>query len=126
LLAQRAIIIAQADYAYSHATTDEQRQAIIDGLAAAIHTNDQALALNHCPPAPTPPLLEQTQTSSAATLSAPAPVTHVVQPGETLSSIARTMLGNANLYPQIFAANQGVLANPNLIHPGQILVIPTT
>ena len=48
-------------------------------------------------------------------------VTHVVQPGETLSSIAWKYGVN---YWDIAALNG--LANPNLIYVGQVLLIPTT
>ncbi|MFA5062191.1 MAG: LysM peptidoglycan-binding domain-containing protein [Patescibacteria group bacterium] len=48
---------------------------------------------------------------------------YVVQSGDTLRSIAARYLGNANLYGQIVAANN--ISNPNIINPGQQLVIPT-
>jgi LysM repeat protein len=46
----------------------------------------------------------------------------VVQSGDTLSGIASTFLGSSALYPQIAAVNN--LGNPNLIYPGQRLVLP--
>ncbi|QDC08944.1 LysM peptidoglycan-binding domain-containing protein [Oceanicola sp. D3] len=48
---------------------------------------------------------------------------YTVQPGDTLSSIAQAQYGTADFAP-IFEANQHVLANPNLIFPGQVLRIP--
>jgi endoglucanase len=50
--------------------------------------------------------------------------TYVVQPGDTLTSIARKMYGDAHLWPRIAGANQELVKDPNLIHPGQKLVIP--
>jgi LysM repeat protein len=65
------------------------------------------------PPPPPPPKPGQQVT------------TYVVVSGDYLSKIAQQFYGNANLWPQIYAANKGVIgANPNLIFPGQTLVIP--
>jgi len=47
---------------------------------------------------------------------------HVVQPGDTLSKIAKVHLDSANRYMEIAKANN--IANPDLIHPGQRLMIP--
>jgi LysM repeat protein len=50
---------------------------------------------------------------------------HVVQPGETLSSIAASeplYIGSG--FGPIFEANRDILADPDLIHPGQVLRIP--
>ena len=48
----------------------------------------------------------------------------VVQPGESLSKIAKSVYDNANRYMDIFNANKDLLKDPNVIHPGQKLVIP--
>lgn len=49
---------------------------------------------------------------------------HVVNPGESLSKIAKVHLDDANRYMEIFNANKDKLKNPDLINPGQELVIP--
>lgn len=49
---------------------------------------------------------------------------HVVQPGESLSKIAKVHYDNANRYMDIFNANKDQLKDPNMIHPGQKLLIP--
>lgn len=49
---------------------------------------------------------------------------HVVQPGDTLSAIAKRAYGDANKYPVIFEANKPMLSDPNKIYPGQRLRIP--
>jgi nucleoid-associated protein YgaU len=49
---------------------------------------------------------------------------YTVQPGDSLSKIAKVHLDNANRYMDIFNANSDKLKDPNLIHPGQQLVIP--
>ena len=62
----------------------------------------------------------------------PAPVTppppekqfYTVKKGDYLSKIAKEVYGNANKYNIIFEANKPMLKDPNLIYPGQVLVIP--
>ncbi|HEX8523304.1 MAG TPA: LysM peptidoglycan-binding domain-containing protein [Tepidisphaeraceae bacterium] len=47
---------------------------------------------------------------------------HVVQRGETLSSIASAAYGNSNYYPHILRANPNL--NPNKMKPGMTIVLP--
>lgn len=47
-----------------------------------------------------------------------------VQPGDSLSKIAKEYYGNAMKYPEIFEANREVIKDPDLIYPGQKLRIP--
>ncbi len=49
---------------------------------------------------------------------------HVVKSGESLSKIAKIYYNDPMKYKQIFSANTNILKNPDLIHPGQVLVIP--
>ncbi|RMG20042.1 MAG: LysM peptidoglycan-binding domain-containing protein [Bacteroidetes bacterium] len=49
---------------------------------------------------------------------------HVVASGESLSKIAKKYYRDPMKYMKIFEANQHILKDPNLIHPGQELVIP--
>jgi len=49
---------------------------------------------------------------------------HTVESGESLSKIAKHYYGNAMKYNAIFEANRNLLSNPDVIHPGQELVIP--
>jgi nucleoid-associated protein YgaU len=51
--------------------------------------------------------------------------TYTVQPGDTLSKIAKDHLGNANAYMKIFEANKDQLTDPDKIKPGQVLKIPS-
>lgn len=61
-----------------------------------------------------------------ASLPAPAPAAqkYTVQPGDTLSKIAKHFYGNAGAYMTIFDANTDQLDDPNKIQVGQVLVIP--
>ena len=50
---------------------------------------------------------------------------YTVQPGDSLSKIAKEVYGDAMKYPVIFEANTPMLENPDKIYPGQVLRIPT-
>ena len=50
---------------------------------------------------------------------------YVVKSGDSLSKIAKQLLGDASRWPEIYEANKEVIGdNPNLIKPGQKLNIP--
>ncbi|MBC8754732.1 LysM peptidoglycan-binding domain-containing protein [Kordia sp. YSTF-M3] len=49
---------------------------------------------------------------------------HTVASGDTLGKIAKQYYGKAGKYTAIFEANTNILKNPDVIHPGQELVIP--
>jgi nucleoid-associated protein YgaU len=48
----------------------------------------------------------------------------VVQPGESLWSIAEDVAGDASLWPVLFRANRDQIGDPGVLHPGQRLTIP--
>ena len=52
------------------------------------------------------------------------PRRYVVKSGDSLSKIAKELLGDAGRWPEIFEANKDKIENPNLIYPGQELVLP--
>jgi LysM repeat protein len=63
----------------------------------------------------------------AAASAAPAAQTaktYTVKSGDTLSGIAKQLLGNSNQYMDIFNANKDQLTDPDKIKPGQVLKIP--
>lgn len=61
---------------------------------------------------------------------APKPANRTVTVGKwpswngSLFGIAKHFYGNGEEWPKIFEANKGQIANPNLIYPGQVLVVP--
>lgn len=75
--------------------------------------------------------MEQTAQGSAESSNAgrsepetKAPTTYTVKSGDCLSAIARKLTGSAN-WKALYEQNKGVIgSNPNLIYPGQVLVIP--
>ncbi|MGC9357477.1 MAG: LysM peptidoglycan-binding domain-containing protein [Anaerolineae bacterium] len=52
------------------------------------------------------------------------PSTYVVQAGDSLSKIAKNLLGDASRWPEIFELNKDQIRDPNLIRVGQELKIP--
>lgn len=49
---------------------------------------------------------------------------HTVQKGESLSLIAKHYFKDANKWKEIHEANTATIPNPNLIHPGDEVIIP--
>jgi nucleoid-associated protein YgaU len=54
----------------------------------------------------------------------PAGKTYTVVQGDSLSKIAKREYGDASKWRQIYQANRDVIENPDLIEPGQNLIIP--
>ena len=52
-------------------------------------------------------------------------VTYTVQKGDSLSKIAQAQYGDGKKWKAIFEANRDQITNPDLIHPGQVLKIPS-
>ena len=50
--------------------------------------------------------------------------THEVVKGETLWALAGRYLGNPYRWPLIYEANSSQIQDPDLIEPGQLLIIP--
>ena len=50
--------------------------------------------------------------------------TYTVKKGDCLYNIAKKFYGKGSLYTKIYDANTNKIANPNLIYPGQVFVIP--
>jgi uncharacterized protein (DUF2235 family) len=49
---------------------------------------------------------------------------HIVEPGDTLSKLAKRYLSDAQRWPEIASANRYKITNPDLIYVGQALRIP--
>jgi nucleoid-associated protein YgaU len=52
--------------------------------------------------------------------------TYTVVAGDSLSKIAKREYGNANDWHRIYEANRHIIKNPDLIYPGQELIIPNS
>ena len=51
--------------------------------------------------------------------------TYTVKSGDSLSKIAQREYGDAAEWTRIFEANRATISNPDLIHPGQVLTLPS-
>jgi len=73
---------------------------------------------------PPPPAQVKIPVQNKDPLPTPDGLIHTVEKGDTLSKIARTYLGNGNLWGRIFEINKDTIANPNKIRIGQKIKIP--
>lgn len=67
------------------------------------------------PAVPAPPAPKPAQTTVR---------TYTIVSGDTLWAIAKKYYGNGAQYTKIYEANKNIISNPNLIYPGQKVVIP--
>ena len=51
--------------------------------------------------------------------------TYTVVAGDSLSKIAKREFGDASKWNAIYEANRDTIKNPDLIHPGQVLNLPS-
>ena len=62
--------------------------------------------------------------AAPATAAEPEEEFYVIKSGDSLSKIAKQYYGDANKWPDLFAANKEVIQDPDEIFPGQKIVIP--
>jgi nucleoid-associated protein YgaU len=62
--------------------------------------------------------------ATSSSTPADATRTYTVEPGDSLSKIAKREYGDAGKWQRIYAANRNIISNPDLIQPGQVLTIP--
>lgn len=121
-------------------TLQDDRNLVLYGSDGAVWSSDTKTdAAPTAPPAPTsqpaPPAAPESVAPPAAEVPAPpaeappppppppsAPRTYTVVSGDTMWAIAERFYGDGNKYHDIAQAS-GV-ANPDMIHPGQVLTIP--
>jgi nucleoid-associated protein YgaU len=76
---------------------------------------------------PQPQTRTSPQTGGASNTPKPGAQTqrdYTIQSGDSLSKIARQFYGNASDWQKIYEANKDKIKDPNLIHPGQKIIIP--
>ena len=69
-------------------------------------------------------VVRQIRTDDVISRDQSAGLSYTVQPGDTLSSIARRFYGNAADWQWIYDANKSVIRNPDVIYVGQVLTLP--
>lgn len=74
---------------------------------------------------PAPDFSDVSSGSSSTAPGAETTRTVTVQAGDSLSRIAKRELGDADKWRSIYEANRDKIDNPDLIHPGQVLTIPS-
>jgi nucleoid-associated protein YgaU len=75
------------------------------------------------PPPQAPPPVSPPPPPPPAPAAAPAHVYYTVVPGDSLSKIAARYPQAWITWQSIYNNNRGQISNPNLIHPGQVLLI---
>ncbi len=68
--------------------------------------------------------LRKEPSPSPTTPAAATARSYVVKSGDSLSKISQQFYGDANQWRKIYEANRDQIKNPDLIYPGQTLVIP--
>lgn len=141
-LVEQSIGLAKLSYAVSLPDrTSESVQEIarlrreIDALRKLVTESREKIAELTAPPAPAAAAALPVPTpasalvgTTAAQKTAPAQPasfeSYIVQPGDTMSRIAKKMYNNANKWDVIYEANRGSLKRPQDIKVGQTLIIP--
>lgn len=74
------------------------------------------------------PDFSNVQSGSSSTAPSPAPTgreqTYTVQPGDSLSKIAKHHYGDAQAWHKIYEANRDQIKDPDMIQPGWKLRLP--
>jgi LysM repeat protein len=69
-------------------------------------------------------VVRQIRTDDVISHDQSASLSYTVQPGDTLSSIAKRFYGNAADWQWLYDANKSVIRNPDVIYVGQVLILP--
>ena len=98
--------------------TQDQANKIWDAIKTIPDWKTEVVAdIKATGPAPAPAAAPAAGAAAGAT-------TYTVKPGDSLSAIAKNLLGNAGSYMEIFNLNKDQLTDPDKIKPGQVLKIP--
>ena len=103
------------------APSEEAKNAVWNQIKAA----DSSYSDLTCDLSVDPSIAPSTAQNTATANTASAQRTYTVQPGDSLSKIAKQFYGNPNEYNRIFEANRDKLNDPNKIQAGQVLTIPS-
>ena len=105
---------------YIPESTSQTRPPLQPHLRAAKPQESVALKSAHANPGSS-----RSQEGVSSRAVAPRNLTKVVSRGESLWRISRIAYGDGTRYAIVYRANRDRIRDPNLIHPGQVLVLPT-
>jgi len=88
------------------------------------HEDDAPIIADAGSPLGSPSAAAPSAAPPAASAPAAQAQTYTVVSGDSLSKIAKHFYGDANDWHKIFEANRDKISNPDMIHPGQVLLIP--
>ncbi|WP_024586308.1 tetratricopeptide repeat protein [Aliihoeflea sp. 2WW] len=126
----------EATFQWSHARDLEPEEDLLEdinrklreGLVEAAAEPEEEQDFASLAPEPEAPAEPESPAAQVATTAPVAPAstqaTHAVGPGQSLWDIARERLGDGNRYGEILDLNPDLRGNPNLLRPGQTLVLP--
>ncbi len=73
---------------------------------------------------PVEPKTQKVQTPPPSMKAPEAVKEYTIERGDTLSKIAKKFYGNAGDWKKIYEANKTTIKNPDLIYPGEKIIIP--
>jgi nucleoid-associated protein YgaU len=110
------------------ATTQPQRNATASHPLAGAAGTSARPAASAQPAAQTDAATARSRAATSAGATTPTakatPRTYTVAKGDSLSKIAQQVYGRADRWKLIFEANRDKIRDPDLIQPGQVLVLP--
>lgn len=101
------------------ATLQTENRRLEQNLRAA---QNQAIVMDPAPE--TSPRPQRPEPEPVVSTPAERPASYVVQAGDTLSSISRTVYGTSGRWMDIYQANRDLLPSPNALRVGQELRLP--
>lgn len=101
------------------------REGLVEASAEPEVAGQDVASLDSVPAEAAPAQAEPVeQAVAAAPDPEPTDAVHSVSPGQSLWDIARERLGDGNRFREILDLNPDLRGNPNLLRPGQTLILP--
>ncbi len=126
---KKFVVIADQDkrtvhlHGYAGSLADKEKAIIAAGNVRGVEKVDDRMRVGE-PQEPGAAKAAESEAEEPPAAEQPVSDFYTVQPGDTLSAIAKKHYGSASKYPVIFEANRPMLKHPDRIYPGQVLRIP--
>ena len=119
------VFIGWVLFALYSETPQQRRQKQLAGVPAVSKSAPKpSVPVTQPAPKPPVPAVEPPTEEPRPTEPKPAQQIHIVEAGQTLSSISTLYYGRADGWQKILEANSDLLQNPSQIRPGMRLKIP--